>query len=321
MDDQRRREVADQIVKARKIIRDPGEVDVKRWAIPDDAHLLRAPAAFRDDVVALFSDDTCKGDTMPAAKTHDRLQFREHECSVWFGYHESYKSIYLNELITHWACRGIRCAVASFEMPATKLIALSVRQALALAKPDVDRIDFALEHLSEALTIYDVMGKVKPAHLLAVIRYCAVELGCRHFVIDNLTTLLPVGNDHSDLHKDFFSGCQTISRVTGMHVHCVAHTAKPDKGDETKMPTGYNIRGIGSVPDLAENLICVFRNKAKEDKIDADKADDDVRREPDLIVKVDKQKHWDFRGRFNYWIDRRSLRFNPGGMMDADPMI
>ena len=320
-DDARLREVADQVVKSRGIIRNPGEVDVKKWAIPEDAHLLRSPAAFRDDVLELFADSKCKGDKMPATKSHELLQFRPHECTVWFGYHESFKSVYLNELTTFWATQGVRCALASFEMPAAKLCALSVRQALARPDPDVDRIDYALERLSEGLTIYDVMGRVKWQHMLSIIRYCAIELEVRHFVVDNLTALLPAGNDHTDLHQAFWSGCQAISRETGIHVHAVAHATKPDKGDESRMPSGYNIRGTGAVPDLAENLICVFRNKQKEDRIAAERADQETREAPDVIVKVDKQKFWDFRGQLRYWIDRRALRFNQYGNMDPEPML
>lgn len=319
--DSRLREVTDQIIRSSGIIKAAREVDVNKWAIPEDHHLIRPPIAYRDDVVALFSDSECKGDKMPADKARGLMQFREHESSVWFGYHESFKSIYLNELTTFWATKGIKCAVASFEMPAAKLVQLSVRQALANPKPTIERIDYALERLSEALQIYDVMGQVKPMHMLAVMRYCAIEHEVRHFVLDNLTTLLPVGNDHNDVHKDFYSGVLSIARETGMHVHVVAHTTKPEKGDESKMPTGYGIRGTGAVPNMADNLICVFRNKVKEDKMDAGTVDEDVRREPDLVVKVDKQKHWDFRGRLNYWIDRKSLRFNPYGDVDPDPFL
>jgi twinkle protein len=308
-----------------QLIADPTKVPAEQWAIPEDTRLLRTPKHFRDQIIGQFNDPECKGEKMPAAKTHGLLQFREHEVTVWFGYKGSFKSVFINELLTYWACRGIVVCLASFEMPAFKLAALAVRQALALELPSAEEIDRAIERLSESMVIYDVMGKVPPKHMLAVLRYCAIELGCRHFLIDNLTTLLPVGNDHSDLHQQFMSGVLAIARETGVHVHVVAHTAKPEKGDVSKIPNGYSIRGTGAVPDMVENLVGVWRNTPKEDKLDdpdigSDKRDE-LRKQPDLVLLVDKQKFWDYRGALNFWIDRRLLRFREGGYSECQPFV
>jgi twinkle protein len=304
-----------------ELVGDPHAIDVELYGLPEDGHLLKTPHSFRDEIKGLFKDPDCKGAKMPAKKTHGLMQFREHEVTVWFGYKSSFKSVFLNELFTWWASRGIVVAMASFEMPAYKLAALAVRQALARETPPDVEIDYAVDRLAESMVIYDVMGRVVPKHLLAVMRYCAVELGCQHFLIDNLTDLLPVGNDHSDAHQHFFSGCLTVARGTGMHVHVVAHTAKPEKGDMSKVPTGYNIRGTGAVPDMADNCLAVWRNLPKEDKIDAGRADADTYKEPDVLLVVDKQKFWNFRGGLKYWLDRKCLRFREYGTSEAEPFV
>jgi twinkle protein len=308
-----------------ELVRDPAQVPVEKWTIPEDTHLLRTPAQFRSQIVGELTDPECKGEKMPAAKTHGLLQFREHEVTVWFGFKNSYKSVFINELFTYWACRGISVALASFEMPAFKLAALAVRQSLAVQTMTEGEIDRAIERLSESMVIYDVMGRVSPKHMLAVLRYCAIELGCRHFLIDNLTTLLPVGNDHSDLHQQFASGLLAIARETGVHVHVVAHCAKPLNGDMSKIPNGYSIRGTGSVPDMVENLVGVWRNLPKEDKLDDPQLGHEKREEwlkqPDLVLIVDKQKFWDYRGALNFWISRPLLRFREGGYIECEPFL
>ena len=322
-DSARARQVADDIIRSRsaKMVRDANSVDVEKWGIPEDSYLLRSPAAFRDDVIASFGDVACKGDKMPATKTHGLIQFRPSECSLWVGYKASYKSSFLNELVTYWACNGVNVALASFEMPAAKLVRLAVQQSLADPLPSIEMIDRSLERLSESMTIYDVMGRVPPRNMLAIMRYCAVELGVKHFVMDNMTALLPAGNDHTDKHQEFTNHCLSISRATGMHIHIVAHTGKPRDGDESVMPTGYSIRGTGSVPDAIDNILVVWRNRRKENLIDEGRAEPDVYEEPDVLVKVDKQKFWDFEGQLKYWINRKCLRFLQYGIEDAEAML
>jgi twinkle protein len=308
-----------------EMVRDPASVPVKQWAIPEDTHLLRTPGAFRQQIHGQFLDTECKGEKAPWAKTHGLLQFREHEASCWYGYNGSYKSVFLNELFTYWACQGIVVGMASFEMPAFKVGALAVKQALALEMPNQADIDRAIDRLSESMVIYDVLGKVTPAHLLAVIRYCAIELGVRQFLVDNLTTLLPVGNDAHDLHQQFTAGCLTIARTTGIHIHLVGHVPKPEKGDVSQIPGGYGLRGTGAVSDMLENMLAVWRNLPKEDKLDDPDLPsgerDQLRKEPDLVVAVRKQKFWDFRGALKFWINRRLLRFKEGGFTECQPFL
>ena len=314
------RRVADEVAAAR-IVKPALSVDVSKWGEPKDTHLLRSPAAFRDDVVALFADPGCKGEPMPYAKTDQLLRFREGEVTIWGGYHESYKSTLCNELLTAWAARGVQVAAASLEMPAPALLHKTVMQAAANDRPSVARIDEILERLSDAMTIYDIVGRVPLRNMLAVMLYSAVELGVRHFLLDNLTAILSVDNDQAGTHQRFVSEVCTIARATGMHIHMVAHCNKPERGDESRKPRGYDLRGTGSAPDLADNVCMVWRNKPKEAKIDEGRDDDETRKEPDVVVVVDKQRNWDFRGLLNFWLDKRCLRFKQYGNEDPVPFL
>ena len=317
----RLKEVAVQVTAARRIIRDASKVDVNKWGVPDDSHLLKSPAIFRDEVHALFADRTCKGDKMPASKAENLLQFRPGEVTLWVGYKESYKSTFLNELATYWACNRIPVCVASLEMPAAILLQRTVLQAAAKETPSKAEIDLALEVLAESLTLYDVTGRLTPRHLCAVMHYSAVELGCRHFLLDNLTMVLSVDNERAAEHQQFIADCCTIARTTGCHVHLVAHCTKPEGGDEGRMPSGYNVRGTGTAPDMVDNIVIVWRNKPKESKLEGDRASEEVRKEPDVIINVDKQRHWDYRGMLKFWIDRKRLRFMQYGSEEPRPFV
>lgn len=319
-DDKKNREIADRIIQSR-MVKDFKEVRVKDWGIPEDSHLLRSVSAYRDDVVGNFSDKTPKGDALGAGKTHEHLRFRTHETSLWIGYNRSFKSVFLNEALTHWAVQGVHVCVVSFEMPAVRLVKLAIQQALAEVDPGVPEIDRALEVLGESMTVYDVQGRIPPMHLVAVMRYCAIELGVRHFVVDNLTNLLPAGNDHADKHQAFTNDCTLITRTTGMHIHLVGHCGKPERGDVGIFPNRYALRGTGAVVDGVDNVLICWRNQPKEDKIEQEKADDEVYKEPDFILGVDKQKFGAYEGRFKYWLDRRVLRFHQYGTDEVTPML
>ncbi len=320
MNDKDLRRIANEVAAAR-IIKPANQVDVGKWGMPKDAHLLRVPSAFTDDVIELFSGDGPKGDRMPAGKTADKMRFRPGEVTIWGGYKKSYKSTFTNELFTYWAAAGIPVCVASLEMPAASLLHKTVMQAAHDDKPTPERITDVLERLSESMTLYDITGRVPLRNMLAVMHYSAVELKARHFLMDNLTALLSVDAEAAETHRQFIADVCTIAKATGMHIHLVAHCAKPEKGDESKVPSGYNLRGTGSAPDLADNILMVWRNKPKEDKIDEGRDTFEVQNEPDIIVLVDEQRHWDFRGRINYWLDRRTLRFKPKREEYPEPMM
>lgn len=302
--------------------RDAQQVDVKKWGIPDDLHRLVTPVLYTRDLLKRFSGDrACSGDVMPALKTRGKLQFRPGEVTLWAGYKESYKSTLVSELFTFWACAGLYVAVASLEMPAVDLLEKSIIQALGTDKPTQDQVQVAIETLAKSMIIYDVTGRVAPKHLAAVMNFCARSLGCRHFLLDNLTMALPVSNDRLDSQLAFVQDAITIAKTTGQHVHLVAHCSKPENGDESRVPSGYNVRGVGSIPDVVDNVVIVWRNKRKEAAIDEGKAGEDDRRQPDVVVKVDKQRFWPYRGRLNFWINQSNMRFAEGGFLETEPFL
>src|SRR5882672_11156302 len=67
------------MAKREQIIRDPAHIDIAKWDISDDTHLLKSPLAFRDELLRLFERPGCQGDKLLAGKTHGKLQFRPHE--------------------------------------------------------------------------------------------------------------------------------------------------------------------------------------------------------------------------------------------------
>ena len=313
-DDAKLRALADQIAETR-IIRDVRKVDVNKYADFPDAHLLRSPEAFRDDIVELFENPGCRGDLAPWPMWAEKVQFRPHETTVWVGYSASFKTTLLNELMTFFACQRKRVAIASLEMPAKITLVQSIRQAAAIPSPSVGTIDYALAMLAKGMVIYDVTGSIKPRTMIAVMNYCAMELGIKHFMLDNLSSFLSVDNDEAGKTQQFVGDVVSVARSTGMHIHMVAHCKKPENSDESRIPNRHDLIGTSMVTNLVDNVNIVWRNRERE------KAGGGDPTQGDIAVNVNKQKHWGFEGVLPLWRHKEVARFSDSFLGGVSPYL
>jgi twinkle protein len=94
-----------------------------------------------------------------------------------------------------------------------------------------------------------------------------------------------------------------------MHVHLVMHTKK-DQGDYMdRPPRAGDLRGSGSIPQMADNVLMFWRNMKKEDRIAEDGISDELAREADLTILVEKAKFTRWRGRVKLWNQRAAWQF------------
>lgn len=309
--------VADQVVAARL---KGATVDVDRWSQPQsEAHLCKSIAAFADGIAhELYADLNTIGAPLPWAKTHKQFRLRPHELTVWAGANASYKSMLISQVMLDRAMRGAKICLASLEMTCAKVGRRMALQALCQERPERDRLMAWLDSVAEAITLYDLTGAMTAKAALAVMRYCAVELGCEQFVLDNLTKIVSVDNDAADEQRKFLSDAHRIAIETGMHVHVVAHTRKPS-GGEDKPPSRYDIRGSSTISDQPDNVVMLWRNRPKEQS--ADQGELHKAEEPDMLLTVDKQRHGAWEGQVKLWLDRKTLRFRGEYAEQVSPYV
>ena len=137
-----------------------------------------------------------------------------------------------------------------------------------------------------------------------MVRYCAKEKGITHFVIDSLMKCVS-GEDDYNGQKEFVDELTSIARDNGMHIHLVHHVKKP--ADENHKPGKYDFKGTGAITDQVDNVIAVWRNKAKEKNREAGKLVSD--QEPDALLICDKQRNGEWEGRIGLFFDRESQQF------------
>jgi twinkle protein len=282
-----------------RMILSADDVDFEKYMAETEMSQRVLPAkAFSEEIVGFFHGERYDhGDRLPFRKLNKLVRLRPGEVSVWSGFNGHGKSMLLGQVLLGLVEQGKRVCVASMEMQPRTTLSRICRQFTGKRTPARDEIDEFLETISNHFYLYDHQGVAQWKKLLAVLRYCAVEMKTNHFVIDSLLKC-GIREDDFNAQKEFVDHLCTIARDTGMHIHLVCHSRKAN--DETQAPRKMDIRGSGSITDQVDNVFCVWRNK-------------DERRVPaeDGLLIVDKQRNGEWEGRL-------ALSYNPDSQAYAD---
>lgn len=257
---------------------------------------------------------------MPWRKTHGMVQFRPGEVTVWGGANGNGKSLVTGQIALSLCAQGEKVCIASFEMKPSKTLERMGRQFSGFNPndPAFSGSDEATKELLDVyqqfkewtdgrLWLYDQQGTVTTRQVCAVVRYCAKERGITHFFVDSLMKCVS-GEDDYNGQKLFVDELTAIARDNGIHIHLVHHIRKP--ADESHKPTKYDYKGSGAITDQVDNVISVWRNKAKEKKREEGKGVDE--KEPDALLICDKQRNGEWEGSIGLWFDRPSMQYVGG---------
>lgn len=264
---------------------------------------------------------------MPWRKTHGMVQFRPGEVTVWGGANGNGKSLVTGQIALSLIAQDHKVCIASFEMKPGKTLERMGRQysgfnaddpAFAGSRAAQDEMVKVYEDFKTwtdgRLWLYDQQGTVTATQVAAVVRYCAKERGITHFFIDSLMKCVASEDDYNG-QKMFVDELTAIARDHGIHIHLVHHIRKP--ADENHKPSKYDYKGTGAITDQVDNVISVWRNKAKEKKRDEGKAADD--KDPDALLICDKQRNGEWEGSIGLWFDRQSMQYV--GNAGDEPLI
>jgi len=267
------------------------------YIAPDE---LRNAGDFTDLVLAEFypADDSSIGLMMPWLKAAGKLAVRPAELSIWTGINGHGKSQVLGQVLLHLMTQGERACFFSGELKPQKLFWRLVRQMTACRDPRPDEIRACMAWLKEHCWIIDSVGTVSHVRILDVFAYARKRYGVTQFVIDSLMKC-GINDDDYNGQKAFVDTLCNFKMAHECHIHLVAHSRK--KHDESGAPGKMDIKGAGSIGDLADNLYSVWRNKKKETGEDPEG--------PDAILNCDKQRHGEWEGAITLAFDRDSFQY------------
>lgn len=204
------------------------------------------------------------------------FRFRYGEVTIWTGYNKHGKSEVLNHCIVDLCWQGEKALICSLEVSAAETYRKVIRMALgrreACPKEERDQFrDRCLRPLAQKVWVYDHVGNGAIKDVLDVMLYAFQRHGVRQFVLDSLMRFEGLdgeGQEQWGQQKVFMNALLNFAATYGVHVHLVAHSKKPDKQGESKIPRRYDVMGSSNLSNLAFNVVVVWRNRAKQDELE-----------------------------------------------------
>ena len=258
---------------------------------------------------------------LPWDKTRANFDLRPGEVTIWAGQNGHGKSQVTSQVALSLMGQGEKVCIASFEMKPVVTLQRMARMYCGTnpyseeyqEDSGIQVLESLYDEFSEwtdgRLWIYDQSGTTEATKVLGMAKYCAKELGITQIFIDNLAKCVRNEDDFNG-QKSFVDECTAIAKDFNVHIHIVHHLKKPNK--ETDIPDKSDVKGSGSIVDQPDNLMQVWRNKAKEEERKAGKAQT-MTRDPDTVVFCRKQRNYegsdDGEPNISLWLHRDSGQF------------
>jgi len=264
---------------------------------------------------------------LPWEKCQKIFNFRPGEVTLWAGQNGHGKTQVVSQVVLSLMGQGEKCCIASFEMkPATTLQRLSRMYAgtnpFSPEYQNEEGLSAVLDLYREfgewsdrKLWLYDQTGTVSADRVIGMARYCSKELGITQVVIDSLMKCVQGEDDYTG-QKVFVDELTALARDNQIHIHLVHHIRKPS--NENHVPDKYDNKGSGAITDLVDNVMMVWRNKAKEDAYKAKGAHSNKQTECDASILCRKQRNGEDEPTIALWFDRDSQQYK--GSPD-DPLM
>lgn len=273
-------------------------------AKPLDPHELKNAQDFYQNVIDLRGGKVEPGYDSPFVRLSGRLRYRYSELSVINGVNGHGKSQLIGQTILSAMAQGERVCIYSGEMPPGRLLDRMTKQAHGQSQSTTNEIHQIFKWFGERMWLFDLVGTAKTDRLLKVFEYAHRRYGVRVFVIDSLLKC-GIGEDDYNGQKLFMERIADFKNQYPVHVHLVTHSRK---GESEIKPTGkMDVRGSSSITDLADTVLTIWRNKGKEEEINAMKMNnldipDEVKSKFDGMLFCRKQRNGEWEGQIGlYW--------------------
>lgn len=263
----------------------------------------------------LFEPKEERSSFMPWVSTQGTFGFRPGEVTVWAGANGGGKSLMTGQVALGLIKQKQRVLIASFEMKPKTSVKRMLRQyagrnlddGLVPRQSNEQKLDTYRRFKSYAgdqLWFYDQQGTINAKQMAAVCRYAAIEMNINHIFIDSLMKCVS-GEDDYNAQKNFIDELTAIARDHDAHIHLVHHIRKL-QSDEAR-PNKFDLRGSSSITDQVDNVLILWRNKAKEHAIQQNK-DVDMSL-PDAMLLCEKQRNGEAEDWYSFWYHQDSQQF------------
>lgn len=276
----------------------------------DPAELKRA-GEFRQEVHDAFFSPAPGMFTSPWTTLEHNFRFREYEITLVNGVNGHGKSQFVGHIALSATYQGISACIASMELRPAILLKRIVRQGVCKNDAEPQDVDLMMDILNERLWLFNVTGKAKGERILAVFKYAHKRYGVKLFVVDSLM-MCGLNEDDYNGQKAFMEALCEFRSTYPVHVLLVTH---PRKTENEEKPVGkMDVKGTGAITDLTDNLITIWRNKAREAAVNKaitlgkgllSEKEQKLLDAPGTLLLLDKQRNGEG------WQGKIPLVFNP----------
>lgn len=268
---------------------------------------LKSASVYVDDVIKAFypPDGGMEGLAPPWDKAANQIRFRYDELSIWTGISGHGKSQVLGHVMLDVMKQGERVCIASMEMRPALLLRRLTRQATTTKTPTEAYIRDVHDWFNDKLWLFNVLGEAKADRIIEVFTYARKRYGVTTFVVDSLMKCGIPDDDYRG-QKAFIESLCDFKNQYNCHIHLVAHSRK---GESERLPPGkLDIKGSGTITDLADNVFTIWRDKS-QDELKPEERDTD---KPNARLTCSKQRNGEWEGSVWLWFDPNSCQYLEG---------
>lgn len=278
-------------------------------------YYLKPASSFRKQVQERFRPPhgAVKGYSFGMDKLN-HIRFEPAQTSMWTGFNGHGKSLFLNQLMLSAVDDySERFIVASLEMLPDRNLYRTARQVKNKICPEIHEIDHCLDWCGEAIQFYDYVGSADVPIMIENFVLGVETLGVTSIIIDSLMKMGLAEDDYSK-QKLFVEQMSNFAMKYHTHVHIVAHSRKQQ--DESNVPGKMDVMGAGGMTNIIDNGFTVWRNKAKEKKMNDCRLagampDDILLSEKDALLDCWKSRDLgsDAEKTYALWYDNPSMQY------------
>jgi twinkle protein len=301
-----------------------GDIDVDKWSKAQDiGQFVKDPVGWLLEIAEEYERPEVKVKVLlPWIKTHESFSYRPGEVTIYAGSNGGGKSLMTGQIALGLIKQRQKVCIASFEMKPKRTLMRMLRQfsGVNFEMPVAglaDKVAKACVDFSEwsegCLWLYDQQGSVNARQVVAMARYCAVELGIQHVFIDSLMKCVSAEDAYNE-QKGFVDELCAVARDHSVHIHLIHHIRKASS--EEVMPNKMDIKGSGSITDQVDNVFIWWRNKKKERLLQSGDTTEILA--ADAFLMCEKQRNGEAEEWYSLFYERNSQQYveiaNAGAM-------
>jgi twinkle protein len=281
-----------------------------RWKDPETLHSVLDFEADIDDFFENQKDDTQGFSSGWDKLDEEDIKFRPNELWGVCGINGHGKSMWLNQLALNAVQQDQKVLIASMEMTPKTTMGRMLRQAGGSAHPPQPYRKKLLEWMSPNLWLFVDKLTPKPEDLMSCFEYAYRRYGIDTFIVDSLTNM--VRQDDYEGQQRFIELLVNFKLSFPITVFIVTHVRKGES--EYSAPNKYDVKGSGSITDLADGFLSVWKNKRKNEQLEqaemlGEEPDEQYTKQWDMYLEVLKNRNGEYEGKVGFEFDSQCCQY------------